>query len=179
MQFSRTLSECSVIRVNSFTHFFSSSYPPPPNRRSPDYSGGSAESRRCYSLFIFPHFMAHTVNTIDIGVLSVLVGCECSTPVDLSIPLLIFHSLVFGARKSLWREHFLEGGLEKLRECVLTLDAKSDLRKHFQLFDNIYDLFQLDIAASISRQSRKKKLTTKRVQLMLAGKKSKKITIHI
>ena len=45
---------------------------------------------------IIPHMFVHTVLTIDIGVPSVLVGWECITPADLSIPLKIF------PQSSLW-----------------------------------------------------------------------------
>ena len=46
---------------------------------------------------IIPHMFVHTVLTIGIGVLSVLVGRQCSIPTDVSIPVKVFDNLGFGA----------------------------------------------------------------------------------
>ena len=115
---------------------------------------------------IIPHMFAHTVLTIDIGVPSILVGWECITPADLSIPVKVFDNLAFGARKGLWRKQFLEGGVEQLKTWVMSLPADNDLRKHFEWFVEYYDLSLMPVDPPVERIPRKKQITAQRIKNM-------------
>ena len=110
---------------------------------------------------IIPHMFAHTVLTIDIGVTSVLVGWECITSADLSISVKTFDNLAFGDRK---RKQFLEGGVEQLKNWVMSVPADNDLRKHFEWFVEHYDLSLTPVEPPIDRIPRKKKLNAQRIQ---------------
>ena len=109
---------------------------------------------------------AHSVLTIDIGVRSVLVGWECITPAGLSIPVKVFDNLTFGARKGMWRKHFLEGRVEQLKYWLMSLPADNDLRKHFEGFVEYYDLSQMPVKPRVERIHRKKSIIAQRIKNM-------------
>ena len=64
-------------------------------KRQKDFFCSSSTAR---DAIIIHHMFAHTVLTINIGVPSVLVGWECITPSDSSIPAKVFDNLASGAR---------------------------------------------------------------------------------
>ena len=99
---------------------------------------------------------AHTVLTIEIGVPFVLNGRKCITPADFSIPVKIFDNLAFGAGKRLRREQFLEGGVEQLKNWVMSLPADNDLCKHFEWFVEYYNLSLMHVKPPVERIPRKK-----------------------
>ena len=115
---------------------------------------------------IIAHMFPHTVLTIDISVPSVLVGWECITPSDLSIPFKVFDNLAFGARKGLWMKQFLEGGVEQLKNWVMSLPADNDLRRHFEWFVEYYDLSLMPVKPPAERIPRKKQIIAQRIKNM-------------
>ena len=115
---------------------------------------------------IIPHLFAHTVLTIDIGVPSILFGWECITPADLSIPVRVCDNQAFGARKGLWRKQFLEGGVEQLKNWVMSLPTDDDLRKLLERFVEYYDLFLMPVKPPVGWIPRRKQIIAQRIKNM-------------
>ena len=114
---------------------------------------------------IFPHIFPHTVLTIDIGVPSALVDWENITLADSSISVKVFANLAFGARKGLWRKQLVDGGLEKLKNWVVSLPADNDLRKHFEWFVGYSNLSRMPVKPHVERIPRKKHIIAQEMKI--------------